>query len=147
MKVQLHIDVKATEWTRQQLSWIGHNNNTVVEGHLTKNGFVPTDRAIFGGATTVNIWLSDDEYDVVEYDRCEGCGAEIHIGHVAFDTPFCGNCWDDQKNQPEQRTVPAENFVCTLAVNANNALMSDAEFRAVVNRTLPIVEFRRPNED
>ena len=40
-----------------------------------------------------------------------------------------------------KRTVPAESFVATLAANADNGNMSDAQFRAFVRNTLPIVKY------
>lgn len=36
--------------------------------------------------------------------------------------------------------VEAKNFIGTLAVNVDNPELSDAEFRAFVRRTLPIIE-------
>lgn len=39
-----------------------------------------------------------------------------------------------------KQTVPAANFVGTLAVNVDNDKMSDAEFREFVRNTLPIVQ-------
>lgn len=40
------------------------------------------------------------------------------------------------------RTVPATNFVSTLAANVDNRKLSDAEFREFVRRTLPIVIYK-----
>ncbi len=37
------------------------------------------------------------------------------------------------------RTVPAENFVATLAANVDNERLSDEAFRAFVRNSLPIV--------
>jgi len=45
---------------------------------------------------------------------------------------------DDNANK-----VPAANFVGTLAANASNESLSDAEFREFVRNTLPIVEYDR----
>jgi hypothetical protein len=41
-------------------------------------------------------------------------------------------------------TVPAKNFCATLHVNVNNEKLSDAEFRAFVRGTLPIVKYDKP---
>ena len=43
--------------------------------------------------------------------------------------------------EPEvlERTVPADNFVATLAGNVDNEKLSDARFREFVRNTLPIV--------
>lgn len=40
-------------------------------------------------------------------------------------------------------TIPAENFVQTLAVNVDNAGLSDADFRQMVRNTMPTVVFNR----
>lgn len=37
--------------------------------------------------------------------------------------------------------VPADNFVGTLSVNVNNPKLTDAEFRDIVRRTLPVVAY------
>lgn len=42
-----------------------------------------------------------------------------------------------------KRTVPAENFMATLAANTDNKRLSDAGFREFVRNTLPIVIFPR----
>jgi hypothetical protein len=42
------------------------------------------------------------------------------------------------------QTVPTESFVETLAANVRNAALNDAEFRAFVRRTLPIVKGEGP---
>jgi hypothetical protein len=41
----------------------------------------------------------------------------------------------------QARAVPAENFCATLSANVDNDNMTDAEFRAFVKSTLPIVKF------
>ncbi len=38
-----------------------------------------------------------------------------------------------------QRTVPAENFMATLAANIDNERLSDEAFRAFVRNSLPVV--------
>jgi hypothetical protein len=38
-----------------------------------------------------------------------------------------------------KRTVPAANFVGTVAANVDNTMLSDREFRDFVRKTLPIV--------
>jgi hypothetical protein len=40
-----------------------------------------------------------------------------------------------------KRTLPASNFVGTLAANVDNPNMSDSEFRALFSNTLPIVDY------
>lgn len=40
-----------------------------------------------------------------------------------------------------KRTVPAEHFIATIAVNVDNAKLSDAEFREFIRNTLPIVDY------
>jgi len=42
-------------------------------------------------------------------------------------------------NKKPERTVPASNFVGTMAANVDNLRVSDKEFRAIFKRTLPIV--------
>lgn len=42
-----------------------------------------------------------------------------------------------------QHMIPAEHFMSTLAVNVNNEKLSDAEFRAFVRNTMPIVQYPR----
>ena len=37
--------------------------------------------------------------------------------------------------------VPASNFISTMVANVDNPAISDAEFRAMFRRTLPIVEY------
>ena len=37
------------------------------------------------------------------------------------------------------RTVPASNFMATVAANVDNAKMSDANFRQFIRNSLPIV--------
>lgn len=39
----------------------------------------------------------------------------------------------------EASTVPAENFVGTVAANVDNDKLDDAEFRAFIRRSLPVV--------
>jgi hypothetical protein len=39
----------------------------------------------------------------------------------------------------DKRTVPASNFMGTVAANIDNPELSDAEFRQFVRNTLPIV--------
>ncbi len=41
----------------------------------------------------------------------------------------------------KERTVPASNFVGTLAANVDNGKLSDAEFRQMVRNTLPVVQY------
>jgi len=41
----------------------------------------------------------------------------------------------------KQNTVPASNFVGTVAANVDNEKMSDAEFRQFIRNTLPVVEY------
>lgn len=43
-----------------------------------------------------------------------------------------------------ERTVPAEHFCNTLAVNVDNTGLTDAEFRQFVRNTLPIVILNPP---
>lgn len=40
-------------------------------------------------------------------------------------------------------TVPAENFLATVAANVENKKLSDAEFREFIRNTLPIVKYTR----
>jgi len=47
----------------------------------------------------------------------------------------------------DKRTVPASNFVGTLAANVDNQKLSDAEFREFVRNTLPIVRYDRAPEN
>lgn len=44
-------------------------------------------------------------------------------------------------NNTKLNSVPASNFVGTLAANVDNEKMSDVEFRQFVRNTLPIVEY------
>ena len=37
--------------------------------------------------------------------------------------------------------IPAANFLGTVAANIDNEKMTDAEFRAFIRRTLPIVQY------
>ena len=46
----------------------------------------------------------------------------------------------------EQRTIPASNFVGTIAVNVNNEKLSDADFRKFIRNTLSIVVYDRCEE-
>lgn len=41
-------------------------------------------------------------------------------------------------------TVPAENFMATIAANVDNEKLTDKEFRQFVRHTLPIVDYPRP---
>ena len=47
----------------------------------------------------------------------------------------------DVKELKVERTVPADNFMGTIAANVDNQQMSDREFRAFIRRTLPIVRY------
>lgn len=38
-------------------------------------------------------------------------------------------------------TVPAENFVATIAANVDNDKLTDAEFRSFIRRSLPVVDY------
>lgn len=40
-------------------------------------------------------------------------------------------------------TVPAENFMATVAANVNNRQLSDGAFREFVRNSLPVVIFPR----
>lgn len=40
-----------------------------------------------------------------------------------------------------KRTVPAGNFMATIAANVDNDKVSDADFREFIRNTLPIVQF------
>ena len=40
-----------------------------------------------------------------------------------------------------KRTVPASNFMATVAVNVDNEKLSDKEFREFIRNTLPIVQY------
>jgi len=40
-------------------------------------------------------------------------------------------------------TVPAENFMATIAANVENKKVTDAEFREFIRNTLPIVKYKR----
>lgn len=52
---------------------------------------------------------------------------------------------DDWNEKVESNaTVPAENFMATIAANVANSKLSDADFREFVQNTLPIVEYPRP---
>lgn len=48
------------------------------------------------------------------------------------------------RSQADKPVVAAENFMATLAANADNAKLSDADFREFVRNTLPIVIYPRP---
>jgi len=39
----------------------------------------------------------------------------------------------------KKRTVPADNFMGTIAANVDNEKLSDADFRELIRNTLPIV--------
>ena len=41
----------------------------------------------------------------------------------------------------KRRPVPASNFMGTIAANVDNKKLDDAEFRAFIRRTLPIVQY------
>ncbi len=45
------------------------------------------------------------------------------------------------KKPTRVNSVPATNFVSTMAANVDNAEMSDAAFRQFVRNTLPIVDY------
>jgi len=40
-----------------------------------------------------------------------------------------------------ERTVPADNFMGTIAANVDNAKLTDAQFREFIRNTLPIVQY------
>lgn len=42
-----------------------------------------------------------------------------------------------------RQTIPAESFAQTLAVNVDNADLSDADFRQLVRNTIGSVQFER----
>lgn len=44
----------------------------------------------------------------------------------------------------EARTVPADNFVATIAANVDNTKLDDAAFREFIRNTLPIVQYPQP---
>lgn len=46
-----------------------------------------------------------------------------------------------------KRTVPAGNFLATVAANVDNEKLSDADFRQFIRNSLPVVEFPRPEKD
>lgn len=43
-------------------------------------------------------------------------------------------------------SVPAENFLGTVAVNVDNKRLNDKEFRQFIRNTLPIVIYNRPKK-
>jgi len=50
--------------------------------------------------------------------------------------------WDGKTfPKKEKRTVPAANFMATIAANVDNDKMSDREFRQFIRNTLPIVQY------
>lgn len=44
-----------------------------------------------------------------------------------------------QREADEGRTVPAINFMATIAANVDNKKLNDKEFRQFIRNTLPIV--------
>lgn len=46
-----------------------------------------------------------------------------------------------------EQTVPAENFMATIAANVDNDELSDGDFRDFIRRTLPIVQYPRRKND
>ncbi len=44
----------------------------------------------------------------------------------------------------DARCVPAGSFVATVEANVDNPAMTDADFRAFIRSTLPIVVYPRP---
>lgn len=45
-----------------------------------------------------------------------------------------------------KRTVPAENFMATIAANVDNKKITDDQFREFIRNTLPIVKYPRDGE-
>jgi len=45
------------------------------------------------------------------------------------------------------RTVPAENFMATIAANVDNEKVSDEQFREFIRNTLPIVQYEGASDD
>ena len=45
------------------------------------------------------------------------------------------------------KKVPADNFVGTVAANVNNDKLTDAQFREFIRNTLPIVDYTKPDWD
>ena len=45
-----------------------------------------------------------------------------------------------------KRTVPAENFLATVAINVDNDRLTDAQFRQFIRNSLPIVIYQRQDE-
>lgn len=43
----------------------------------------------------------------------------------------------------DKRTVPAENFMATIAANVDNKRITDEQFRDFIRNSLPIVEYMR----
>ena len=54
---------------------------------------------------------------------------------------------DKVKTKKGKRVVSAESFCETLNANVANEKLSDKDFRNFVSNTLPIVNFKRRNED
>jgi hypothetical protein len=46
-------------------------------------------------------------------------------------------------NDNYEGTVPADNFVATVAANVDNGRLEDEDFREFVRNTLPIVKYNR----
>lgn len=43
----------------------------------------------------------------------------------------------------EERTIPAENFMATIAANVDNENIDDKTFREFIRNTLPIVIYKK----
>lgn len=46
-----------------------------------------------------------------------------------------------------KRTVPASNFMATVAANVDNLKMTDAAFRQFIRNSLPVVEYEGCDDD
>ena len=95
-----------------------------------------THRVCFMGDSRIHAaWIGEDRA------LCGATGPQVsseEVPHRCYEG-ICPACTRVIQSRAS-RTVPAENFVGTLSVNVDNA-MSDASFREMVRRTLPIVIF------
>ena len=46
-----------------------------------------------------------------------------------------------------KRTVPAENFMATIAANVDNSNITDEQFREFIRNTLPIIQYPHDGDE
>jgi len=79
-----------------------------------------------------------------QYEHMKGCTAydEYMVGYNNNVKPK-----KIEKVKSIVRTVPAENFMSTIAANVDNENVSDEQFREFIRNTLPIVQYEGASDD